>query len=1260
MGVIYVKMNRPVLINFAALLFLIAYTPAISKAVQEQYVPDEIIVKFKNDAANTIEKQIQLQDSISTFNLSSDLVRLNSESKIKKIIPLFKDFRKKEEQIKSIQERKRRLLSQKEKNVLERKQRAPENIKKPELNRIYKIKLDSASGKSAQETLEIYRNNPNVEYAELNQYIRLESIPNDPFYFNQWALNKIDAPDAWEISTGSSEIIVAVIDTGVDYNHRDLKNNMWVNDVELNGTEGIDDDNNGYVDDIYGYNFIYNNSDPMDDYGHGTHCAGIIAAEGNNNLDITGVCWNTRIMAIKFMGSLRDGTTSDAVLAHYYAIANGADVISNSWSIGSESQLLKDVIDYAESQGVIVVAAAGNDYSNSIRYPAGLQNVISVAATNPDDTKWYYSNYGDWVDIAAPGIDILSLGSTTSINGTPYDDYTTISSGTSTACPYVAGACALILSANPFMSNSQVYNILTRTADTIPQGICFSNGRLNLYNAMQATVPSQGYINFDRQYYTCDDTITFLLADHDLKGNASQEIIVLTTNNSDSETIVLTETESAIGVFTGAIQTDSGSPVHNDGILQIESEQIIMAIYFDAYAGTDLPPEPAIKNAYIDCQPPVLLDLQVDTIARKAVINLITNEPTRALIRYGTATSDTYDFTKEEFITTSNHSIKLQPLALDTEYRFEVDLYDLAGNLTIADNNSLGYSFSTSPEFIEFKVPDVYPTIQDAIDDASDGATIEVADGEYTGEGNVNIDFNGKAITLKSENGPENCIIDCQNTTRGINFHNGEDSNTVLDGFTITNGLVGDYGGGIRCTASSPKIINCIIKDNSAEEYGGAMSNSYNSNPVIINCTFINNSAGPLYSALGSGGAICNLINSSPIITNCKFIDNIANYCGAAIYNEDNCNPAITKSTFTYNSAQHGGAIYNYYNCNPVVKNCIFKKNSAQYGGAIKNSEADVTLINCTITQNTADRGGGIWNAWNSASKLQNSILWNNNDMYGTSETAQYNTAHSNRESNINYCCIQNWTGGLGGIGNTSRDPLFFDPNSDNYHLKSKGWRWDSIRRRWTYDDVTSPCIDAGNPGSPLNEELIFMPDDPDNMWAENIRINMGAYGGTEQASMAQHNWMLLADLNNDGNVNMKDFAIQSQSDQETIHPFGDLNRDGTVNPADVALLAGQWLKYTHPPEVNIIYPQSGQPFPMRPVEIEIEAEAYDTNGSVVTVEFFVNDIKIGEDNDGSDGWKIPWTESADGQYILTARATDNSGVTTKSENITIWLTQPL
>jgi len=165
-------------------------------------------------------------------------------------------------------------------------QRAPARVKIPNLERIYKIRLDCPDEQSLQEALEAYRKNPDVEYAELNRIASIESAPNDPIYNDQWSLRTIDAPGAWDIYTGSQKIIVAVLDTGVDYHHRDIANNMWINDEESEGIEGIDDDNNGYIDDLYGYNFIYNNGDPIDDHGHGTHCAGIIGAEGNNGFDI--------------------------------------------------------------------------------------------------------------------------------------------------------------------------------------------------------------------------------------------------------------------------------------------------------------------------------------------------------------------------------------------------------------------------------------------------------------------------------------------------------------------------------------------------------------------------------------------------------------------------------------------------------------------------------------------------------------------------------------------------------------------------------------------------------------------------------------------------------------------------------------------------------------------------------------------------------------------------------------------------------------
>jgi parallel beta-helix repeat protein len=621
----------------------------------------------------------------------------------------------------------------------------------------------------------------------------------------------------------------------------------------------------------------------------------------------------------------------------------------------------------------------------------------------------------------------------------------------------------------------------------------------------------------------------------------------------------------------------------------------------------------------------------------------------------------------------TNHTVELQPLSINTDYYFVIDLVDAVGNETMADNDGLGYSFATPAEFLGFRVPSVYPTIQAAIDDTSEGDTVWVADGTYTGEGNFDIDFKGKAITVRSENGPENCVIDGQREKSGFDFHSGEDKNSVLDGFTITNGFTGESGGAaIRCTASSPTITNCIIAGNSAKDYGGGMYNSYNSNPTLINCTFSENSAESTVSMLGNGGGMSNMVNSSPTLTNCTFSGNSASYSGAGMYNYQNSNPILIKCTFSANSAKHGGGMYNSYDSDPTLTNCTFSENSAEYGGAMKNYESAPTLINCTLSRNSAEMGGGIWNGRGSASKLTNCILWGNSQNGGMDESAQIDDSHSIETSVVNYCCIQGWTGSLEGIANIDSDPLFVDANAGDYYLKSTGWRWDSKRQRWHYDKITSPCIDAGNPGSPLDGELSSMPGDPTNKWGINLRINMGTYGGTAEASMPPYDWTLLADLTNDGIVNMKDFTAQAQYWMRTedrpnagmieasiAGQPGDLNRNRVVDTTDLALLTESWLKYIKPPVVNIISPQDGEIFSMQPIEIEIEADAWDVNGSVVKVEFFANGRKIGEDYDGSDGWKVDWREYARGIYRLTARATDSSSVITTSPVVAIRIIPP-
>jgi len=1245
----------------ALLLFSIASKSEVTVAAPCRCVPNEIIVKFYGQATDIIEKQLHLrnQAGIPNFSpLSSHLSHLNAKYNVNQIKPLLKNFRTNQLKLKSLREEKGKLASNKHKRILERLKRAPKTAKVPNLGCIYQIRLDCRYRQTVEEALEEYRSNPYVEYAELNHIISANSIPNDPLYADQWSLGKITAQEAWDIYTGSSQTIVAVLDTGVDYNHRDLCENMWINETELNGAIGIDDDNNGYIDDIYGYNFIYNNSDPMDDNGHGTYCSGIIAAGGNNNYDITGICWNARIMGLKIMGMLEDGSTSDAAVAIYYAVENGADVISNSWSIQNDSKLLKDAIDYAHSQGVIIVASAGNDGINVPQYPAAYSNVISVAATESDDRRCQCSNYGDWVDIAAPGADVLSLSIDGTLIGISNDKYTTILSGTSAACPLIAGACALLLSTNPLMTYDQVYDVLTRTADPISPGICLSNGRINLSEAMQAVVPSRGYISFDSDYYASGGVVGMFLADWDIKGKGSQVATVM-TRGGDLEKVVLAESGSVSGIFIGSISTDPGEINIADGIVQVSSDEIITATYFDVNDGTGNP-DATLDSAITDSQPPGLLDVLIETKGHVVYLTFATDEPTKAQIRYGLVQGGPYPSVREDAVMANEHIVKLQSLSLNTAYYFVIDLVDIVGNKVTADNGGLCYSFTTSEEFAGYLVPDVYPTIQAAIDDASDGDIIWIANGQYSGEGNFEIDFKGKAITVKSKNGPQNCIIDCQFKGRGFDFHNGENNSSVLDGIQIINGLAGGSGGGIKCTASSPMIINCIITACTTGEYGGGMCNSYSSSPILTNCTFSKNSAESKLSALGSGGGICNLVHSSPVLTNCIFSNNFANYSGAGVYNFENSNPALIRCTFTVNTARHGGGMYNCYDSRPILTNCIFSSNLAEYGGAVKNSEAISTLINCTLYSNSAEMGGGIWNGWGGSAELTNSILWNNSDIYGMTESAQINNAHGSRISVINYCCLQGFSGALGGIGNIGSDPLFIAPEDGDYHLKSAGWRWDIERQRWHYDEITSPCIDAGNPGSPLDGELLNIPDGPSNLWGTNLRINMGCFGGTNKASVPPHGWSLLADINNDGLVNSKDFAllVQSWMKSESQQP-GDLDRNDTVNSADLALLTEDWLKYVKPPVVNIIKPQNNEVLVMQPADIDIEAVAEVVIGAIIKVEFFVNHRKIGEDIDGSDGWVANFNQSARGTYILTVTATDNRGITATSSPVEIVIIPP-
>jgi subtilisin family serine protease len=293
---------------------------------------------------------------------------------------------------------------------------------------------------------------PWVEYVERDRIVRLSQVPNDPHYGQLWGLKNtgqvvagdpgvagvdMRAEEAWSVTTGDAQFAIAVIDTGVAWRHPDLAANIWTNSAEVAGN-GVDDDANGYIDDVRGWDFYGRDADPDDENGHGTHVAGTIGAIGNNNLGVVGVNWACQLVPLRFIGP-QGGYVSDAVSAVDYCRRKGIKVSNNSWGGGGYSQALYDAIANARAAGHVFVAAAGNSGINADvtrAYPASydLDNIISVAAANNDGLRAGFSNYGvRSVDLAAPGVAIYS----THLN----DGYTHLQ-GTSMASPQVAGAAA--------------------------------------------------------------------------------------------------------------------------------------------------------------------------------------------------------------------------------------------------------------------------------------------------------------------------------------------------------------------------------------------------------------------------------------------------------------------------------------------------------------------------------------------------------------------------------------------------------------------------------------------------------------------------------------------------------------------------------------------------------------------------------------------------------------------------------------------------
>ncbi len=352
---------------------------------------------------------------------------------------------------------------------------------------IYSVALTPGTDVAA--AVAYYGSAAGVLTAAPDAIVQLQKTPNDTSYSSLYGMTKIGAPTAWDTTTGTSGFVVAVIDSGVDYTHPDLAANMWTNPNETAG-DGIDNDSNGFVDDIYGWDFANGDSNPFDDNNHGTHVAGTIGAVGNNSRGVVGVNWSVKIMALKFLSGTGSGYTSDAIASLDYAVKNGAKVSNNSWGGGGYDGSLASAIGRARTAGHIFVAAAGNSSINidtTPSYPASYigsyNNVVTVAATNSSDVLASFSNYGAGnVTLAAPGVSILST--------TPNNTYSSFS-GTSMAAPHVSGAIALYWGANSSASYTDVIAKLKSSVDAVSglSGKVATGGRLNVANMLASSPP---------------------------------------------------------------------------------------------------------------------------------------------------------------------------------------------------------------------------------------------------------------------------------------------------------------------------------------------------------------------------------------------------------------------------------------------------------------------------------------------------------------------------------------------------------------------------------------------------------------------------------------------------------------------------------------------------------------------------------------------------------------------------------------------------
>ena len=425
----------------------------------------------------------------------------------------------------------------------------------PNLKRTYLIRF--APDAPLEDLKAVYEQSPFVEAVEYN-YLRPmladAVVPNDPMYPEQWNLPLMKLPQAWAIEKGDRNVVIAIIDSGIDYRHDDLAPKAWINPGEV-PENGLDDDGNGYIDDVYGWDFtdapnlqaegdyLEGDNEPIDEKGHGTHVAGIAGAMPDNGIGIAGVAWECPLMAIRAglsIGGSSRMQDDDSAAAMVYAVDNGASVINMSWGSERRSFVIQDAIDYAYARGAVLVAAAGNSQKPAAIFPAAYRKVIAVASTEQNQQRFYQSNFGASVDIGAPGNVILS----TQIN----NQYRLLT-GTSMASPHVAGVAALILAKRPALTHEEVRHILISTADPVYQEDS---------DALDEKFVGAGTVNAERALFASGALQARILAPETNSGGADSITVVGTAGGYKFHSWQLSYGESTVPVeFTPFTQSSS-------------------------------------------------------------------------------------------------------------------------------------------------------------------------------------------------------------------------------------------------------------------------------------------------------------------------------------------------------------------------------------------------------------------------------------------------------------------------------------------------------------------------------------------------------------------------------------------------------------------------------------------------------------------------------------------------------------------------------